>query len=164
MGCILLIKFVSSTFDFKISGNAEEIVISETGLFLSEWGHAWIRSEPTVMTSPARTGTAPASRVQVIERLSLQTPPGETAYSCLYGEAPPERGTFFRLLMSPNRSNRGETAIHGCHCRGDMVVRMRKVMAIRLWYVCFSPNIDIASGSCSGIWNTGRNFLVMSWR
>ena len=45
MGCILLIKFVSSTFDFKISGNAEEIVISlvisETGLFLSECGHAW---------------------------------------------------------------------------------------------------------------------------
>ena len=82
-----------------------------------------------VMTSPARTGTAPASRVQVIERLSLQTPPGETAYNCLYGEAPPERGTFFRLLMSPNK---GETAVHGCHCRGDMVVRMRKIMAIRL--------------------------------
>ena len=57
-----------------------------------------------------------------------------------------ERGTFFRLLMSPNK---GETAVHGCHCRGDMVVSMRKVMAIRLWYVCFSPNIDIASG----IWN-----------
>ena len=61
-------------------------------------------------------------------------------------EAPPERGTFFRLLMS---ANKGETAVHGCHCRGDMVVSMRKVMAIRLWYVCFSPNIDIASG----IWN-----------
>ena len=26
--------------------------------------------------------------------------------------------------MSPNK---GETAVHGCHCRGDMVVRMRKV-------------------------------------
>ena len=48
--------------------------------------------------------------------------------------------------MSPNK---GEKAVHGCHCRGDMVVSMRKVMTIRLWYVCFSPNIDIASG----IWN-----------
>ena len=27
--------------------------------------------------------------------------------------------------MSPNKD---ETAVHGCHCRGDMAVRMRKVL------------------------------------
>ena len=42
--------------------------------------------------------------------------------------------------MSPNK---GATAVHGCHCRGDMVVRMRKVMAIRLWYVCFRVGISL---------------------
>ncbi|CAH3023967.1 unnamed protein product [Porites evermanni] len=37
-----------------------------------------------------------------------------------------------RTTMSPNK---GETAVHGCHCRGDMVVLMRKVLAItRSWY------------------------------
>ena len=30
------------------------------------------------------------------------------------------------LLMSPNK---GETAVHGCHCLGDMAVRMREVLA-----------------------------------
>ena len=29
------------------------------------------------------------------------------------------------MLMSPNKD---ETAVHGCHCRGDMAVRMRKVL------------------------------------
>ena len=33
----------------------------------------------------------------------------------------------YAMLMSPNK---GETAVHGCHCPGDMVVRMRKVPAI----------------------------------
>ena len=33
------------------------------------------------------------------------------------------------MLMSPNK---GEVTVHGCHCRGDMVVRMRKVLAIPL--------------------------------
>ena len=47
------------------------------------------------------------------------------------------------MLMSPNR---GDTAVHGCHYRGDMFVRMRKVMAIlRSWYVCFGA--DIGTGS-----------------
>ena len=31
------------------------------------------------------------------------------------------------MLMSPNK---GETAVHGCHCRGDMVVHMHKVLAM----------------------------------
>ena len=35
------------------------------------------------------------------------------------------------MLMSPNKD---ETAVHGSHCRGDMAVRMRKVLAIpRSW-------------------------------
>ena len=32
-------------------------------------------------------------------------------------------------LMKPNM---GETAVHDCHCRGDMTVRLRKVLA-RPW-------------------------------
>ena len=31
------------------------------------------------------------------------------------------------ILISPNK---GETAVHGCHCPDDVVVRMRKVLAI----------------------------------
>ena len=30
------------------------------------------------------------------------------------------------------RPNNAKTAVHGCHCPGDMAVRMRKVLA-RLW-------------------------------
>ena len=33
------------------------------------------------------------------------------------------------MLMSPNK---GETAVHGCHCPGDMAVRMLEVLA-RPW-------------------------------
>ena len=29
------------------------------------------------------------------------------------------------MLMSPDKD---ETAVHGCHCQGDMAVRMRKVL------------------------------------
>ena len=29
----------------------------------------------------------------------VQESPGGTPYNCLYGEAPPERGTFFRLQV-----------------------------------------------------------------
>ena len=40
--------------------------------------------------------------------------------------------------VSPNK---GETAVYGCHCPGDMVVRMRMVLAIpRGWYVCLSAD------------------------
>ena len=39
------------------------------------------------------------------------------------------------MLMSPNK---GETAVNGCHCQSDMVLRMLKVMGIpRSLYVCF---------------------------
>ena len=47
----------------------------------------------------------------------------------------PDRAGYV-MLMSPKK---GETAVHGCHCPGDMVVRIRTVLAIpRSWYVCFS--------------------------
>ena len=39
----------------------------------------------------------------------------------------------YAMLMSPNK---GETAAHGCHCPGDMAVRMREVLArpwVRPW-------------------------------
>ena len=32
----------------------------------------------------------------------------------------------YAMLMRPNKA---ETAVHGCHCLGDMAVRMRKVLA-----------------------------------
>ena len=36
------------------------------------------------------------------------------------------------MLMSPNKD---ETAVHGCHCLGDMAVRMPKVLATpRSWW------------------------------
>ena len=33
----------------------------------------------------------------------------------------------YAMLMRPNKA---ETAVHGCHCSGDMAVRMCKVLAI----------------------------------
>ena len=36
----------------------------------------------------------------------------------------------YTMLMRPNL--KAETAVHGCHCPGDMAVRMRKVLA-RPW-------------------------------
>ena len=38
-----------------------------------------------------------------------------------------QRSDGYAMLMSPNK---GETAVHGCHCRGDMAVRMRKALAV----------------------------------
>ena len=42
-------------------------------------------------------------------------------------------------LMS---NNEDEIAVHGSHCRGDMVMRMRNVMAIE-WSWCFSAENGI---------------------
>ena len=49
------------------------------------------------------------------------------------------------------RRNKAETAVHGCHCPGDMAVRMRKVLArpwvgvrvcqLFLFCFCFLPKI-----------------------
>ena len=47
-------------------------------------------------------------------------------------------GGIWRDSVECGSPNKGETAVHGCHCRGDMVVRMRKVLAVpRSSYVCF---------------------------
>ena len=38
------------------------------------------------------------------------------------------------MLMSPNK---GETAVHDCHCPGDVTVRMREVLAMDVsWCIC----------------------------
>ena len=39
------------------------------------------------------------------------------------------------MLMSPSK---GETAVHGCHCPGGMVVRIRKVWPYRGVETCAS--------------------------
>jgi len=44
------------------------------------------------------------------------------------GLAGPALSDGFAMVMRPNED---ETAVHGCHCPGDMAMRMRKVMAIR---------------------------------
>ena len=41
----------------------------------------------------------------------------------------------FGFLLVPGygmlmRHNKAKTAVHGCHCSGDMAVRMRKILAI----------------------------------
>ena len=42
--------------------------------------------------------------------------------------------------------NKGETAVHGCHCQGDMAVRMREVLA-RPW-VCVCVPLALSLSSC----------------
>ena len=43
------------------------------------------------------------------------------------------------MFISPNEDN---TAVHGCHCLGDMILCMRKVLAIpQSWY--FNAEIGI---------------------
>ena len=40
----------------------------------------------------------------------------------------------YAMLMSPNKD---ETAVHGCHCPGDMAVRMREELARPwVWWMC----------------------------
>ena len=47
----------------------------------------------------------------------------------------------YTTLINPNQN---KTAVHSCQCQGDMVVCMRKVLAVlRGWYVCFSAEIGI---------------------
>ena len=40
----------------------------------------------------------------------------------------------YAMLKSPNKD---ETAVHGCHCPGDMAVRMRKVLGYRKIFQMF---------------------------
>ena len=49
------------------------------------------------------------------------------------------------MLMIPNED---KTAVHGCHCQGDMDECMWEVLAIQQsWYICFSAKIGIAGNS-----------------
>ena len=41
----------------------------------------------------------------------------------------------YAMLISPNKD---ETAVHGCHCPGDMAMRMREVLA-RPWVGVYVP-------------------------
>ncbi|CAH3167864.1 unnamed protein product, partial [Porites evermanni] len=53
----------------------------------------------------------------------------------------------YAMLMSPNKD---ETAVHGCHCRGDMVVHMSKAFPLpfsRLWQHPL-PKLPMSLGPC----------------
>ena len=51
----------------------------------------------------------------------------------------------YAVLMIPNED---ETAVHGCHCQGDIDVCMWKVLAIqKSWYMRYSAEISIAGNS-----------------
>lgn len=52
-----------------------------------------------------------------------------------------QRPDRYAMLMSPNK---GEAAVHGCHCRGDMTVRRRQVLA-RRWV---GVRVSLALNSC----------------
>ena len=51
----------------------------------------------------------------------------------------------YAMLLSPNKD---ETTIHGCHCPGDTVLRVRKVLDIpRSWYVCVNAEVGEDPGN-----------------
>ena len=56
-------------------------------------------------------------------------PDSSTVKGLRYAGFPAHLPNGYAMLTSPNR---GETAVHSYHYRGDMVVRMRKVLAIPL--------------------------------
>ena len=61
---------------------------------------------------------------------SLRPGPHNTCGSWLLGTARQfSHGMPYAMQMRPNKA---ETAVHGCHCPGDMAIRMRKVLA-RPW-------------------------------
>ena len=51
------------------------------------------------------------------------------------------------MLMSPNK---GETAVHGCHCTGDLALRLREVLARlnRKLFGKFYATFEIFSNFC----------------
>ena len=71
----------------------------------------------------------------------------------------------YDMLMCPDK---GKTAVHGCHCRSDMVLRMRKVLAIPpskppSWCVCFSARSHVMWLRWTCVWVlrvTFRKFLM----
>ena len=84
---------------------------------------------------PIEAQSFSAASLQCLLTLLVMERSRETITALIRG-FPPHCSEGYAMLMS---SNRGETAVHGCHCQGDMVVCMRKVLAIpRSWYLCFS--------------------------
>ena len=57
--------------------------------------------------------------------------------------------------MSPNK---GETAVHDCHCPGDMAVRMREVLA-RPWVGVYVPlALNLSYNGRAGVVKTATSF------
>ena len=56
----------------------------------------------------------------------------------------------YAMLISPSK---GKTAVHGCHCPGDMAVRMREVLA-RPWV---GAKIDLVSCKHPGDVKSGKS-------
>ena len=51
----------------------------------------------------------------------------------------------YAMLLSPNKD---ETIVHGCHCPGDMALRVCKVLDIpRSWYVCVNAEVGEDPGN-----------------
>ena len=63
----------------------------------------------------------------------------------------------YAMLMRPNKA---ETAVHGCHCLGDMAVRMRKVLA-RPWV-----GVQVCHLFLLSLGGTGKilKFFKTSWQ
>ena len=57
-------------------------------------------------------------------------------------------------------------AVHGCHCPGDMAVRMRKVLAIyrRVSGQCCSTLFDLSSGNLEKLPIASQNAVRLSAR
>ena len=53
----------------------------------------------------------------------------------------------YAMLMRPNKA---ETAVHGCHCLGDMAVRMRKVLPGQTVGWCLSVSLAFIVVSATG--------------
>ena len=84
----------------------------------------------------ARNTHTPAHGLASTSRMRTAISPGQlqpwTAVSPLLGhsrrvlERATSRPDGYAMLMSHNK---GETAVHGCNCPGDMAVRMREVLS-----------------------------------
>ena len=48
-------------------------------------------------------------------------------YNTFHSSRVVEVSDGYAMLIRPNKA---EAAVHGCHCPGDMAVRMRKVLVI----------------------------------
>ena len=100
---------------------------------------------------PVASFSYPARKKSLILRLACAQPyhPGTSRH----GHSVVHAGHAGQLM----RPNKAETAVHGCHCPGDMAVRMRKVLA-RPWVgvrVCHLLSLLICK-LVAGSFNCGR--------